>query len=396
MADNQIQDTQPVPNLKQQPISNQQPLEPKSPEPSQHSPDVNKSSDSAAEHDPSANGDDLAFVNKDEFKSLNLASSTHSDCEASDSPQDSQNQAHSHVPFTESLESPSKNDPNPKGLMENCSSDLPTPIYMPSDRVKNIALAEPIRMHNENTTKPISSGVPNNILFSPQHTEVDQSPATANPERVVTAEEIDELMKDNYSNDPTDEEYVNDDEQDFDMEDANNTTSNYEKQSSVQADPSSPVDHQESYIKLDSEEKDKSLELPNSSPVQLETPLEPPVLDSDEHHDAVSQADNLDLPPLGPPQTPSSEPEDPVEAEIYLSSPITKIPKKRSKKSKKSKDEIHYQIFNDLPSKTEEAQQTFETMVECTYTSKSMGSSGQYEAMTCDCRESWGKFISLF
>lgn len=44
------------------------------------------------------------------------------------------------------------------------------------------------------------------------------------------------------------------------------------------------------------------------------------------------------------------------------------------------------QLFPDLPSATKEAESTFETLKDCTYLNKSIGNSGQDEAMTCDCK----------
>lgn len=47
------------------------------------------------------------------------------------------------------------------------------------------------------------------------------------------------------------------------------------------------------------------------------------------------------------------------------------------------------QLFLDAPDKTAEASSKFITLTECTYTNKSLGSSGQKETMTCDCPEEW-------
>lgn len=52
------------------------------------------------------------------------------------------------------------------------------------------------------------------------------------------------------------------------------------------------------------------------------------------------------------------------------------------------------QLFNDRPSKTDEAKNTFVELIDCTYSNKYMGDSGQEEIMTCDCKEHWGKFFS--
>ena len=53
------------------------------------------------------------------------------------------------------------------------------------------------------------------------------------------------------------------------------------------------------------------------------------------------------------------------------------------------KQESQYQLFNELPAVTEEAQETFMNLEECTYSVKSLGNSGQDELMSCDCREQW-------
>ena len=47
-------------------------------------------------------------------------------------------------------------------------------------------------------------------------------------------------------------------------------------------------------------------------------------------------------------------------------------------------------LFNDCPSKTEEARGTFDAISECTYTSKHIGST-EHGSMECDCQEDWGR-----
>lgn len=63
-------------------------------------------------------------------------------------------------------------------------------------------------------------------------------------------------------------------------------------------------------------------------------------------------------------------------------------PKTRSKPVKSN-----IQLFPDLPSVTEEAEGTFETLLECTYLNKAIGNSGQDEAMTCDCKQDFGMYL---
>lgn len=46
--------------------------------------------------------------------------------------------------------------------------------------------------------------------------------------------------------------------------------------------------------------------------------------------------------------------------------------------------------FQDEPDKTDEAQRTFQMLSECSYSSKSIGSS-THDYMECDCSEEWGK-----
>jgi histone-lysine N-methyltransferase SETD2 len=46
------------------------------------------------------------------------------------------------------------------------------------------------------------------------------------------------------------------------------------------------------------------------------------------------------------------------------------------------------QLFLDLPDVTKHAESTFETLLECSYLTKSLGNSGQNEVMTCDCKPS--------
>ena len=50
-------------------------------------------------------------------------------------------------------------------------------------------------------------------------------------------------------------------------------------------------------------------------------------------------------------------------------------------------------LYNDVPSKTEEAGTTFQVIAECTYTSKYIGST-EHDSMDCDCVEEWGKAIA--
>lgn len=44
------------------------------------------------------------------------------------------------------------------------------------------------------------------------------------------------------------------------------------------------------------------------------------------------------------------------------------------------------QLFLDLPDVTKQAESTFETLLECSYLTRNLGSSGQNEVMTCDCK----------
>jgi SET domain-containing protein len=46
-------------------------------------------------------------------------------------------------------------------------------------------------------------------------------------------------------------------------------------------------------------------------------------------------------------------------------------------------------LFNDLPFKTTEACKTFTVLKECVFLGRTLGRSGQVEAMTCDCKEDW-------
>lgn len=78
--------------------------------------------------------------------------------------------------------------------------------------------------------------------------------------------------------------------------------------------------------------------------------------------------------------SPSPKKEKTPDSEASFSKPI---------RSKSIKTEI--QLFLDLPSSTEEAQGTFETLEECTYTNRSIGNSRQDEAMTCDCKSDFGE-----
>lgn len=48
-------------------------------------------------------------------------------------------------------------------------------------------------------------------------------------------------------------------------------------------------------------------------------------------------------------------------------------------------------LFDHYPSATEEATKTFLVIGDSSYTSKYLGDSGQDEAMSCDCRPSWGE-----
>lgn len=50
------------------------------------------------------------------------------------------------------------------------------------------------------------------------------------------------------------------------------------------------------------------------------------------------------------------------------------------------KEQSDPQLFLDLPSKTEEALQTFTPIEECTFANRNLGNSGQDELMACDCK----------
>lgn len=66
------------------------------------------------------------------------------------------------------------------------------------------------------------------------------------------------------------------------------------------------------------------------------------------------------------------------------------IPKFRPKSVKPN-----IRLFLDLPSATEEAKKTYETLLACTYGNKTIGNSGQDEAMTCDCKPHFGKLFHI-
>lgn len=50
------------------------------------------------------------------------------------------------------------------------------------------------------------------------------------------------------------------------------------------------------------------------------------------------------------------------------------------------------QLFNEYPSRTDEATSTFQVLSSCIYSSKYIGST-EHEAMDCDCTEEWGKAV---
>lgn len=52
-------------------------------------------------------------------------------------------------------------------------------------------------------------------------------------------------------------------------------------------------------------------------------------------------------------------------------------------------------LFDNLPSATEEAINTFQVIQDSVYTIKHLGDSGQDEAMSCDCRSLWSEFLPL-
>ena len=51
-------------------------------------------------------------------------------------------------------------------------------------------------------------------------------------------------------------------------------------------------------------------------------------------------------------------------------------------------------LFNDAASKTDEARKTFQTLHECIYSSKWIGST-EHDSMECECAEEWGKIDTL-
>lgn len=86
-------------------------------------------------------------------------------------------------------------------------------------------------------------------------------------------------------------------------------------------------------------------------------------------------------------QSPKSEHEPP--AGLKEDSPDSDSSLIKTSRSKKVPPNI--QLFLDRPSVTDEAEATYETLKECTYGTKSLGNSGQDEAMTCDCKSEVGK-----
>lgn len=52
-------------------------------------------------------------------------------------------------------------------------------------------------------------------------------------------------------------------------------------------------------------------------------------------------------------------------------------------------------LFLDLPDVLDEAVSVFQVIKECIYGSKYMGSSGDHDALDCDCTEQWSKHIHL-
>lgn len=98
--------------------------------------------------------------------------------------------------------------------------------------------------------------------------------------------------------------------------------------------------------------------------------------------------------PLSPPikqcaiQTPELE-----DKKIILDGMEAKfVPDKIAKPSRKStqkKPSPPIQLFNDFPDVMNEAVSVFQVIKECIYGSKYMGSSGDHDALDCDCSEEW-------
>ncbi|KAI6246613.1 Histone-lysine N-methyltransferase, H3 lysine-36 specific [Erysiphe necator] len=68
------------------------------------------------------------------------------------------------------------------------------------------------------------------------------------------------------------------------------------------------------------------------------------------------------------------------------------MPEKAQRSSRKSTQKIPlhpHQLFNDLPDVMNEAISVFQVIEECIYGSKYMGSSGDHDALDCDCSEEW-------
>ncbi|KAI1005801.1 Histone-lysine N-methyltransferase, H3 lysine-36 specific [Podosphaera aphanis] len=68
------------------------------------------------------------------------------------------------------------------------------------------------------------------------------------------------------------------------------------------------------------------------------------------------------------------------------------VPETKSKNRQKSTQNISLNnelLFNDLPDVLEEATSVFQVIEECIYGSKYMGSSGDHDALDCDCSEQW-------
>ena len=114
--------------------------------------------------------------------------------------------------------------------------------------------------------------------------------------------------------------------------------------------------------------KDTSMKSSTQSPVKSEAAFQSPYTGSENQEEVIGGGVTVKLEPGQPPKLSRS-----TSQKIVSRPPL---------------------LYNDWPSKNDEAKETFQVLPQCTYSSKYIGST-EHGSMDCDCAEEWGKHESI-
>jgi [histone H3]-lysine36 N-trimethyltransferase len=109
------------------------------------------------------------------------------------------------------------------------------------------------------------------------------------------------------------------------------------------------------------------------------------------------EADDSSFTPNGsknPSRSPSRSPDEVKQHSDSASTPEPAHPSKLSRKPSKKIPKRETKLFDHLPDATSDACKTFQTIPDCLYGSKKIGSTDGDEAYQCDCRQDWRKYSS--